>query len=130
MVQETWELQKYVTKDSGIIIKKKQEGCSTMPAKSYREDLLKRLLDSNYASQYLKVAFDETLQDGNMEAFLLALKNIVDAKCSVQEVANEAQVSRQNLHLLLSGKENKSIETIVSVLHAVGLTIDFKPNPE
>jgi DNA-binding phage protein len=101
-----------------------------MPAKSYREDLLKRLLDSNYASQYLKVAFDETLKDGNMEAFLLALKNIVDAKCSVQEVANEAQVSRQNLHLLLSGKGNQSIETIVSVLHAVGLTIDFKPNPE
>jgi len=62
-----------------------------MPAKSYREDLLKRLLDSNYASQYLKVAFDETLQDGNMEVFLLALKNIVDAKCSVQEVVNEAQ---------------------------------------
>ena len=72
-------------------IKEKQEVYSTMPAKSYREDLLKRLSDSNYASQYLKVAFDETLQYGNMEVFLLALKNIVDAKCSVQEVVNEAQ---------------------------------------
>ncbi len=50
-----------------------------MPGKSFREDLLRRLSDSTYASQYLKAALDETLQDGNMESFLLALKNILDA---------------------------------------------------
>jgi hypothetical protein len=42
---------------------------------------------------YLKIALDETLADGNMEAFLLALKNIVDAKESMQEVASNAEIS-------------------------------------
>ena len=98
-----------------------------MPTKSYREDLLKRLSDSNYACQYLKVAFDEMLQDGNKSAFLLALKNIVEAKCSVQEVASNAEISRKDLHLLLSGQDNPTIETLAYFLQAVGLTIDFKP---
>jgi probable addiction module antidote protein len=101
-----------------------------MPTKRYREDLLERLADATYASQYLKAALDETLQDGDMEAFLLALKNIVDATESVQKVASKADVSRQHLHRLLSGKGNPTIETLASVLNAVGLTIDFKPTSE
>lgn len=49
-----------------------------MPTKDYQTDLLKRLANSEYAAQYLKAAFDETLTDGNKAAFLLALKNVVD----------------------------------------------------
>lgn len=98
-----------------------------MPVKNYRNDLLARLSEPEYSSHYLKAALDETLEDGNMEAFLLALKNIVDAKGSVQEVANETNISRQHLHRLLSGNGNPTLETLASVLHAVGLTIDFRP---
>lgn len=49
-----------------------------MPTKDYQTDLLKRLANTEYAAEYLKVAFDETLADGNKAVFLLALKNIVD----------------------------------------------------
>lgn len=101
-----------------------------MPTKRHREDLLERLSNASYASEYLKAALDETVQDGDMEAFLLALKNIVDATESVQNVASKADISRQHLHRLLSGKGNPTIETLASVLHAVGLTIDFKPTKE
>ncbi len=51
-----------------------------MPTKDYQTDLLKRLANTEYAAEYLKVAFDETLADGNKLAFLLALKNVVDAQ--------------------------------------------------
>jgi len=100
-----------------------------MPVRNYRDELLVRLSDPEYSAQYLKVALDETLEDGNMEAFLLALKNIVDAKTPVQEVANNADLSRQHLHGILSGS-NPTLATIASVLHAIGLTIDFKPSPK
>ena len=99
-----------------------------MPVKSYRDDLLARLSDPEYSALYLKAALDETLEDGNMGAFLLALKNLVDAKGPVQEVASHADISRQHLHRLLSGNGNPTLETLASVLHAVGLTIDFKPS--
>lgn len=101
-----------------------------MPVKNYRDDLLVRLRDPEYSSHYLKAALDETLEDGNMEAFLLALKNIVDAKGRVQEVASSADISRQHLHRLLSGIGNPTLETLASVLRAVGLTIDFRPVSE
>ena len=51
-----------------------------MPVKSYQDDVLLKLQDAEFAATYLKVALDETLKDGNMEAFLLALKNVVDAR--------------------------------------------------
>jgi DNA-binding phage protein len=68
-----------------------------MPAKNYREDLLVRLSDAHYASQYLKAALDEALQDGNRSAFLLALKNLVDATGPVQGVENRKVLSLSGL---------------------------------
>lgn len=98
-----------------------------MPTIDYRTDLLKRLANPEYAAQYLKVAFDETLVDGNKSAFLLALKNLVEATGAMQTVANEAKISRQHLYRMLSEEGNPTLETLTSVLQAVGMTIDFKP---
>ena len=47
-----------------------------MPVRNYRNDLLLRLTNPEYSSQYLKAAFDETPEDGNIEAFLLALNSV------------------------------------------------------
>jgi probable addiction module antidote protein len=101
-----------------------------MPVKNYQDSLLRRLSNPDYASKYLKAALDETLLDGNMEAFLLALKNVVDANGSVQAIATDADISRQHLYKLLNGNGNPTLETLTSILHAVGLAIDFKPEPE
>ena len=98
-----------------------------MPTKDYQTDLLKRLANPEYAAQYLKAAFDETLTDGNKAAFLLALKNVVEATGAMQTVANEAQISRQHLYRMLSEEGNPTLETLTSVLQAVGMTIDFQP---
>ena len=98
-----------------------------MPVKNYRDDLLQRLSNSEYAAQYLKAALDETIEDGNNSAFLLALKNVVEATGAGQDVASEADISSQHLYRLLSGNGNPTIEALTSVLSAVGLTIDFKP---
>ena len=98
-----------------------------MPTKDYQTDLLKRLSNSEYAAEYLKAAFDETLNDGSRAAFLLALKNVVDATGAMQTVADEAKISRQHLYRMLSEEGNPTLETLTSVLQAVGMTIDFKP---
>jgi probable addiction module antidote protein len=101
-----------------------------MPVKSYQDDLLIRLQDLDYAATYLKAALDETLVDGDKEAFLLALKNVVDARGKMKDVAEEADITRQHLYRLLSGSGNPTLETMVAVLKAVGLSIDFKPAVE
>ena len=98
-----------------------------MPTKDYQTDLLKRLANAEYAAQYLKVAFDEALNDGNKSAFLLALKNVIDANGGIQALENEAKISHQHLSQMLNEEKNTTLETLTSVLSAVGMTIDFKP---
>ncbi|MEM9272616.1 MAG: transcriptional regulator [Cyanobacteria bacterium P01_F01_bin.143] len=98
-----------------------------MPTRDYHPYLIERLGDSEYAAMYLKAALDETLADGDMEAFLLALKNVVEAKGSKQSIAEESNISRQHLQRLLGGNGNPTLDTLTSVLQSVGLSIDFKP---
>ena len=40
-----------------------------MPVKDYQADLLIRLANPDYAALYLKASLDETLKDGDWEAF-------------------------------------------------------------
>ncbi|MFQ4138844.1 DNA-binding protein [Nodosilinea sp. PGN35] len=96
-----------------------------MPVKDYRTDLLVRLSNPDYAALYLKTALDETMKDGDREAFVLALKNVVEARQVMQESSVDA--SSKPLQQVLTEGENPTLETLVAVLSSVGLTIDFKP---
>lgn len=100
---------------------------NTMPVKNHQDDLLKRLSDPNYASQYLKVALDETLKDGNKEAFFLALKNIMDAKQKFKTLPKTTEKSQKKIEQLLCKKEQLTIENLLFILQSVGISIDFKP---
>jgi probable addiction module antidote protein len=111
-----------------MLTKKKTEENNLMPVKSYRNDLLVRLTNAEYSSQYLKVAFEATLEDGNMEAFLLALNNVIEAREGTSEVAKEANISKEELKRFLKEEESPNLMTLTSILKAVGLTIDFKPS--
>ncbi|EAZ90137.1 hypothetical protein [Crocosphaera chwakensis] len=98
-----------------------------MPIKNYQDDFFKRLSDPHYASQYLKVALDETLKDGNKEAFILALENIMEAKKMVKTLSKITENSQGEIDKLLWNKEQLTVENLLFILHSVGISIDFKP---
>ncbi len=98
-----------------------------MPVKNYQDDLLRRLSDPTYASQYLKVALDETLKDGNKEAFFLALNNIMEAKQRLQTLSKNPEKSQEKIEQLLCQKEQLTVENLLFILQSVGISIDFKP---
>ena len=50
--------------------------------KHYEEGLKVRLADSAYAKEYLTVALEEYDKDSNIEAFLLAVKDVANAQGS------------------------------------------------
>ena len=47
-----------------------------MTAISYKKDLLKQLEDPEYADMYL----EQTLETGDMQAFFIAVRDVVEAK--------------------------------------------------
>ena len=78
---------------------------------------------SGYAScalGYLNAA----LEDGDHEVFLLALRNVAQAR--VGGMANLAELTglnRESLYKMLSDQGNPELNSIALVLHALGLKI-------
>lgn len=93
--------------------------------RDYQEKLLEDLKDPELAKEYLNIA----LMDEDTRIFLLALKNVCDAKeLEMTSIAKEAKLSRENLYRILSRKGNPKLTSIVSVLNAVGFSLAVKTN--
>jgi hypothetical protein len=48
--------------------------------RNYRNFVKETMQDPDEASEYLKASLDEYEKDGNIEAFLMAIKTVADAK--------------------------------------------------
>ncbi len=82
--------------------------------KSLKEDLA----DPVEAAEYLNAA----LEDGSQEVFLMALKDVANAR-GISEIARQSNLNRENLYRLLSTKGNPKLMSLNSVLHSVGLKL-------
>lgn len=92
--------------------------------RDYQEKLLQDLHDPELASAYLNVA----LTDEDPRIFLLALKNVYKARGEeMANLAKKANISRENLYCILSKKGNPKLTSIVSLLHAAGLSLAIQP---
>lgn len=90
---------------------------------SYRESLLRDLLDPEEAAGYLNAA----IADGEDEAaLLLALRDIAEAH-QFSRIASEAGMARESIYRTLSAEGNPRHGTLRRILNALGLTIRFEP---
>ena len=90
---------------------------------SYREQLLAELADKTEAQNYLMVALDEYEQDGDLNSFMLALRNVAEAQGGVGQLAKKTSLNRQHLYRLLSSKGNPRILTLDNILRAMGFKL-------
>jgi len=98
-----------------------------MPVKDYRQDLLARLANPDYAALYLKAALDEALSDDNWNAFGLALRNVAEAKDGMLKISGSHETSVPPSRAIMDESENLTVDTLLAVLKQAGLTIEFKP---
>ena len=54
--------------------------------RNYEDGLKVRLADSAYAKEYLAIALEEYDKDGNIQVFLLALRDVVNAQGGVSNL--------------------------------------------
>ena len=93
----------------------------------YHAHLIKSLTDQNEAAAYLQVAFDEYQNTGNSEAFLLALKNVAEAKGGLTSLSKKTHLNRQSLYRTLSSKGNPRLQTLGLLFKALGFHISIEP---
>ncbi len=89
---------------------------------SYEEGLLQDLTDPEEAAAYLNAA----LEEGSQEVFLLALRDVANAR-GLTQLARETALNRENLYRMLSEKGNPRLFSLTAVLDALGLQIAVKP---
>lgn len=96
----------------------------------YHEHLIESLRDPEEAIAYLKVALEEYEQDGDREFFLIALRNVAEARGGISKLAKKTHLNRQNLYRALSGKGNPTFETLDAIFHGLGFRLSLEPLPE
>lgn len=92
-------------------------------SRSYRTDQLERLKDPVYAADYINAAAEA----GDDAAFLLALRNVVEARTTVNSVARSAGLSRESVYRMLSETGNPCYSSLLGILGALGLRFKIQP---
>lgn len=88
--------------------------------REFREIVLEQLQDPEFALAYL----NESLKEDDQESFLVSLRNVVEAhNGDIASVAQEANLSRQNLYRILSKEGNPKLTSVRSLLHVLGLEL-------
>jgi probable addiction module antidote protein len=98
-----------------------KEGEMKKITEKYENNLKADLLDPIEAAEYLNAA----LEDGSQEVFLMALKDVANAK-GISEIARETKLNRENLYRILSTQGNPKLKSLNSVLHSVGLKLSVQ----
>lgn len=90
---------------------------------NYQDYLIESLKDPEEAAGYLNAALD----GGDIEVFLLALHNVVQAQGGVSRLAEKAHKSRTSLYKALSKKGNPYLKSTNEILSAIGLHLAVVP---
>ena len=90
-----------------------------MHLKDYKDDLKKRLRNPEYAAEYLA----QVLAEKDSAAFLIALKDVVEAVGGVGPLAARVGLKRPSLYKILSKNGNPTLATLQEILQPLGLRV-------
>lgn len=94
--------------------------------RSYHSYLIESLKDPAEAAAYL----DAVLEDGELEAILLALKNVSEARQDLASTTDALNASWETCYQLLSRGEVPGIILVSSLLHDLGLKLSVTVRDE
>jgi len=90
------------------------------PSKPYKNQLIENLKNPEEAALYL----EESLAEGDMNAFKIALRNVAEARLGgITELSKATDLNRETLYRTLSESGNPQLDTLSKVLRAFGLRI-------
>jgi probable addiction module antidote protein len=90
-----------------------------MRLKNYKDDLNGRLRDPEYAAEYLA----QVLAQKDNAAFLIALKDVIEAGKGMGTLARHIKLKRPSLYKILSKRGNPTLTTLQEILNPLGLRV-------
>jgi len=90
---------------------------------SFKENLLKRLQDPEFAQYYLEATLEDYEEDGDTESLLLAMRDVAQAQGGIGKLAKRTGISRQHLYDVLASKHNPRLDNLLEILSGLGFRI-------
>jgi len=92
--------------------------------RQYREfvdTIQEELRNPEFAVAYL----NDALSSGDRKAFLIALKDVIEARGDITGFAKAAHTPRQNIYRMLSEEGNPTFENLTSIFDAMGVQMQL-----
>jgi probable addiction module antidote protein len=91
--------------------------------REFTEVIKEDLKDPAFAASYL----NEALNSGDKGIFLLALRDVIDARGTIKGFAEKADIPRPSIYRMLSEEGNPTMETITAIFEAIGFKMQVIP---
>ena len=88
-------------------------------SRAYQSSLISGLQKPEEAAAYL----DAALEAGDRAAFLLAIRNVIDALGGMTWLSRQTGLNRENLYRVLSERGNPELNSLEKLLKALGLRL-------
>ncbi len=95
-------------------------------SRKYQDSLVEALRDPKEAAAYL----DAALEAGDRGAFLLAIRNVIDALGGMTQMARHTGLNRENLYRVLSDQGNPELKSLEKLLKGMGLRLAVEVDQE
>ena len=105
-------------------LKKKNATTTQSKSISYQHYLISSLKDPKEAAGYLNAA----LEAGDINVFLLALQNVIQAQGGVAALAKKTKKSRTSLYKTISEGGNPYLKNANELLFSMGMHLSVVPN--
>jgi probable addiction module antidote protein len=91
---------------------------------NYHDYLMKSLKEPEEAAGYLNAALD----DGDIDGFLEALRNVVESYGGMTKLAEKSSKGRNSLYKTISGTGNPYLRNTNEILQSLGFHLSVAPN--
>lgn len=88
----------------------------------FKEWLMEELRDNPQACvDYI----NDVKEEGDIRAYLLAIKDVIDANGGMSEIARKTKLSRGSMYKALSGARYPRIDTIDKIMNSIGIDTSY-----
>ena len=94
-------------------------------SRSYQIELVEALRDPIEAAEYLNAA----LEEGDKNGFLLALRNVAQARGGIGKLSARTRLNRESLYRMLSARGNPELRSLGALLESLGLRLAIEVKP-
>ncbi len=91
--------------------------------RKFNDYLSEKLKNAEYARGFIEASLQEYVEFRDKEAFLGSIKHVAEVHGGIQSLSRKIGVSRSALYKIFSEKGNPTLDTLYSILEALGFTI-------